>query len=551
MLEMGASPLRQFLQTLCCDSRWNYGVFWKFHHPNQMLLTWEDGYCDENCLKGSDDMLLLNTDASINDANFSDYQIELAFAVMSKAQYALGEGVVGDAAYTGNYRWVFSDYISGCEFDPNLLSQCPDEWLFQFAAGIKTLLLVPIESYGVLQLGSFETIVEDPAAVAYIKNTFINQQNSPSYSVLSAGNGNFAESLFSMNSSPLDDGLANDNTQQYGQYPLMDTLKFPEMPFDFPNYNYLETMDCNLINWNSEEILEEYLNQTFNSYSDNNPSFQLSFPDDCELHKALGPAFVPQTDERKPPVLNDGPLEATVNDECSGPDESLSNENSNEKSCITSSGQLLSAPPKGQKGHSVKASGRKRKASRDGDNSQKPRPRDRQLIQDRVKELRNLVPNGGKCSIDGLLERTAKHMLFLRKATDQAEQLRHSVHHDVGGAKNMKRSTKSNGGQHSGTSWAYEIGTEQQYCPIVVEDLERPGHMLIEMRCNDNWHFLDISDVIHRLDLTILKGSIESHSDTKWARFIIEAPRGFHRLDIFWPLMRLLQQNRTPTSTKI
>lgn len=39
-----------------------------------------------------------------------------------------------------------------------------------------------------------------------------------------------------------------------------------------------------------------------------------------------------------------------------------------------------------------------KKRARPGDN-QKPRPRDRQLIQDRIKELRKLVPNGTKVSV--------------------------------------------------------------------------------------------------------------------------------------------------------
>ncbi|KAF5958598.1 hypothetical protein HYC85_005823 [Camellia sinensis] len=53
----------------------------------------------------------------------------------------------------------------------------------------------------------------------------------------------------------------------------------------------------------------------------------------------------------------------------------------------------------------------------------RPRPRDRQLIQDRIKELRDLVPNGSKCSIDSLLERTIKHMLFMQSITKHAEKL--------------------------------------------------------------------------------------------------------------------------------
>ncbi|KAK1380784.1 hypothetical protein POM88_027528 [Heracleum sosnowskyi] len=54
-----------------------------------------------------------------------------------------------------------------------------------------------------------------------------------------------------------------------------------------------------------------------------------------------------------------------------------------------------------------------------GADNQKARPRDRQLIQDRLKELRDLVRDGVKCSIDGLLDRTIHHMMFLRSVTDK------------------------------------------------------------------------------------------------------------------------------------
>ncbi|KAA8516390.1 hypothetical protein F0562_016683 [Nyssa sinensis] len=187
--------------------------------------------------------------------------------------------------------------------------------------------------------------------------------------------------------------------------------------------------------------------------------------------------------------------------------------------------------------------------ARPGDN-QKPRPRDRQLIQDRVKELRELVPNGSKCSIDGLLDRTIKHMLFLRSVTDQADKLRQSVHQEVTDRKNLK-SSETKGVHPNGTSWAFELGSELQVCPIVVEDLEYPGLMLIEMLCNEHGLFLEIAEVIRRLELTILKGVMESRSNNTWAHFIVEASRGFHRLDIFWPLMQLLQQNPCPISSKI
>jgi len=201
-------------------------------------------------------------------------------------------------------------------------------------------------------------------------------------------------------------------------------------------------------------------------------------------------------------------------------------------------------PRKGTKLSSVS----KRRA-KPGDN-QKPRPRDRQLIQDRIKELRELVPNGVKCSIDGLLGRTIDHMLYLSNVTNQAEKLRQWVHHEVAARKDL-RSSKTNDNSESGKTWAFEFGNEHLLCPIVVEDLVYPGHMLIEMLCNDHGLFLEIAQVIRSLDLTILKGVMESRSNDTWAHFIVEASKGFHRVDIFWPLMHLLQHKRNPISSKI
>ncbi|KAK9668730.1 hypothetical protein RND81_13G082200 [Saponaria officinalis] len=68
----------------------------------------------------------------------------------------------------------------------------------------------------------------------------------------------------------------------------------------------------------------------------------------------------------------------------------------------------------------------KHKKVRDGPKiNLRPRPRDRQLIQDRLKQLRKLVPIGTKSSIDGLLEQTTKHMMFLRSVVEQAKKVKH------------------------------------------------------------------------------------------------------------------------------
>ncbi|KAK1298784.1 Transcription factor LHW [Acorus calamus] len=176
----------------------------------------------------------------------------------------------------------------------------------------------------------------------------------------------------------------------------------------------------------------------------------------------------------------------------------------------------------------------------------KPRPRDRQLIQDCVKELRMLVPDGAKCSIDSLLGRTVKHLTFLRDVSNQAKKMKQYADLKVGNEDHKTTGVQNH--HQNGMSWAYEIGSRPSTCPIVVENLNQPGHMLVEMLCKEPELFLDIAQLIKRTGLTILKGVMEPRSDNTWARFIVEASRGFHRMEILWPLMQLLQRNGNPIS---
>ncbi|OEL35945.1 Transcription factor LHW [Dichanthelium oligosanthes] len=140
-----------------------------------------------------------------------------------------------------------------------------------------------------------------------------------------------------------------------------------------------------------------------------------------------------------------------------------------------------------------------KKRSRAGE-STRPRPKDRQLIQDRVKELREIVPNGAKCSIDALLERTIKHMLFLQSVTKYAEK---------------------------------------------IKQADEP-----KMLCEERGLFLEIADNIRGFGLTILKGLMELRDGKIWARFLVEANREVTRMDIFLSLVQLLEQNNHIRSTE-
>nr|QDH08925.1 transcription factor LHW-like isoform X2 [Cymbidium sinense] len=178
-----------------------------------------------------------------------------------------------------------------------------------------------------------------------------------------------------------------------------------------------------------------------------------------------------------------------------------------------------------------------RKRPRAGE-TPRPRPKDRQLIMDRVKELREIVPNGAKCSIDALLEKTIKHMLFLQSVAKHADKLR-----DSGEPKIISKDggVLLNDNFQGGATWAFEVGAQPMTCPIIVEDLNPPREMLVEMLCEERGVFLEIADLIRGLGLTILKGVMEARKNKVWARFAVEANRDVTRMEIFLSLVRSLE----------
>ncbi|XP_062219887.1 uncharacterized protein LOC133919495 isoform X2 [Phragmites australis] len=200
-----------------------------------------------------------------------------------------------------------------------------------------------------------------------------------------------------------------------------------------------------------------------------------------------------------------------------------------------------------------------KKRARPGE-STRPRPKDRQQIQERVKELREIVPNSAKCSIDALLDRTIKHMLFLQSVTKYAEKIKQAdepkmISKDSGAVLN----DNSNGvvlkddpsaGSNGGATWAYEVEGQTMVCPIIVEDLAPPGQMLVEMLCEERGFFLEIADTIREFGLTILKGLMELRDGKIMGRFLVEANKNVTRMDIFLSLVQLLQQNSLNRSSE-
>lgn len=188
-----------------------------------------------------------------------------------------------------------------------------------------------------------------------------------------------------------------------------------------------------------------------------------------------------------------------------------------------------------------------KKRARPGE-STRPRPKDRQQIQDRLKELRDIIPNGAKCSIDCLLDLTIKHMLFLKSITQCADKIKEAEEPKLIDKENGVVLKDNSTGGHNGSgcaTWACEVEGPTLSCPIIVQDLSTPCQMLIEMLCEDRGFFLEIADMIRRFGLNIWKGVMERREDKIWARFIVEKNKNVEhvtRLDIIWSLVQLLQQ---------
>ncbi|XP_061340640.1 transcription factor EMB1444-like isoform X2 [Gastrolobium bilobum] len=412
----------------------------------------------------------------------------------------------------------------------------------------------------------------------------------------------------------------------------LDSVCFPSVFFDAlvcesDELHYVDINHKGVLNFarpsdaNSQKHIKKSKFKT--EPSDKDASYKLKFPAGCELHDALGPAFLKGskyfdwvaqvnqdaktvdiqdeistsqlTSESRPEHLLEAMMANTchsindINSElsfCASMQSALASGKNAEASihnvhivdsegcsvdqpslvredkhyCLSSSSGICGVmSPKGvsstcpssyseQFERSSEPAKNRKKRARPGE-SCRPRPRDRQLIQDRVKELRELVPNGAKCSIDSLLERAIKHMLFLQSITKHADKLtkfadtKSKLHHietDILGSSSYEQ----------GSSWAMEVGGHLKVHSILVENLSKNGQMLVEMLCEECSHILEIAEAITSLGLKILKGATKAHGEKIWICFVVEGQnnRNVHRLDILLPLVQILQSKTTMCS---
>ncbi|KAJ9674335.1 hypothetical protein PVL29_023720 [Vitis rotundifolia] len=190
--------LQHALRGLCScsdssnSSKWVYAVFWRILPRNypppkwdygggaldrckgnkrNWILVWEDGFCDfYECERAGGGYMKGRFGADV-------------FFKMSHEVYNYGEGLVGKVAADNSHKWVFRE--SPNENDPSFISSWnvsidpqPRAWEFQFNSGIQTIAIISVRE-GIIQLGSFDKMVEDLNLVISIQRKFSYLQSIP------------------------------------------------------------------------------------------------------------------------------------------------------------------------------------------------------------------------------------------------------------------------------------------------------------------------------------------------------------------------------------
>eukprot|EP00475_Leptophrys_vorax_P045048 TRINITY_DN9245_c0_g1_i6.p1 TRINITY_DN9245_c0_g1~~TRINITY_DN9245_c0_g1_i6.p1 ORF type:complete len:938 (-),score=81.41 TRINITY_DN9245_c0_g1_i6:205-3018(-) len=150
----------------------------------------------------------------------------------------------------------------------------------------------------------------------------------------------------------------------------------------------------------------------------------------------------------------------------------------------------------------------------------KQRPRDRQLIQDRVKDLRGIVPNSERLSIDGLLERTIQHLVFLRQFSSLVSTIEQ--------------------GQAELAKQELEDTLFDQY-PVSVHHLT-PTLLQIKAEWVGDSVPMDLSDSLRLIGLTVRKSSVKASGGQVRADIVAEAKEGVDRMEVMWLVLQHLKE---------
>ncbi|KAL1568849.1 transcription factor bHLH157-like protein [Salvia divinorum] len=616
------SMMNKTLKNLCSSYGWCYGVFWGFDQTNSLLLTLKDCYYEEQMGALIESMLL--------------------------QAHVIGGGVIGQTAFAKNHLWLDSDTFyegSNCavSFDSLDIFQDDSEFFCQFSMGIKTIAVISVEPWGVVELGSTHKNPEMKDFVDQVQQVFREMDGIEALGNETHLDSHFFDSSYMHLDSSFSNGIFHSENLM-GADLLLDSTNFFECCSAYD--------DCSMLIWPHPTPLSEPRDEQ--SCKDSSSNAPLILSKDISNAQDLSSSIITPIEKlsglltveeyygfsqlispHSSGLMKGSSLSGTTT--TSLPTKSLqssvidalrSNDDAKcsmgvepvEKNPVVWTGsECISQNNVGSKSNSLfsklglhhlldtsspysfedqsSPSAKRRrtgnftwsqsKVKLDGilkpyypeaKNSQvskeprssvddscsldastsrrheeqvktkkkkakpgsKPRPKDRQMIQDRLGELRELIPNGEKMSIDRLLERTIKHLNFMQSLSKHAESLK-----EIAKPKCMEVcQNQSNNGGDGGVTWAYEVGNDVMVCPLIIEDLSNSSQMLIEILCEEQGFFLEIVQIIRGFGLTILKGEMEARETKKiWAHFTVEAEgtRSVTRHEMFSSLIHLLQ----------
>ncbi|KAL8535575.1 hypothetical protein ACS0TY_011271 [Phlomoides rotata] len=487
------SMIKNALKSLCSSNGWCYGIFWGFDLRNSLLLTLKEAYYEEQMGALIDSMLL--------------------------QAHVLGGGVIGQAAFLKNHRWMYSDGIdesqnSLASFDSLELYEEDSEFFWQFSMGIKTISVISVEPWGVVQLGSTHKNPETESFVDEVKQVLREMDNWSEIKIIENEGG-----ICNCVHQRMKNEAANHSSPWPHQMDYEESWKLEDLCL----VDHFSPIDNNLPPNSLQSSVKETQIDALNFTSDvpecvaSNTLFSKLGID--HLLDGIPIASTSSSSssakrKRKIDSFSWSHKQVTFQD--------FTKEEAH--SCVDHAGKTSTS--RGQQQH-IKFNKKKAKPGT------RPRPKDRQMIQDRLSELRELIPNGEKMSIDRLLERTIRHLNFMQSLTKHAATL-----------KQIDEPKSEEVINNGGVTWACEVGDQNMICPLIVEDLSTPGQMLIEMLCEEQGLFLEIVDIIRGFGLSIHKGVMEVHETNKiWAHFMVEAEgnRCISRHEIFSSLIQLLQ----------
>ncbi|KAI3804495.1 hypothetical protein L1987_26075 [Smallanthus sonchifolius] len=387
------SVVKNVLMNLCCSYGWSYGAFWSYGQPNSILLNLQETYFEEKFESLSNNLLL---------------------------QVPFGGGIIGQAAHTNKHMWMCSeDHYREQIFSGSIWDMFLDDYELrcQFSSGMKTIAVIPVEPQGVVQFRSSAKIPE--------RIEFVNQTKRMFQEILNGQSCNQNEAIASSEESCFTGGdgkLMNPNSSSslLNEFGIPNEWFPPLNPINYDGKDESLTVsgaDVDLIGNSGDlrDILAPILNGSQPSHVD---------------HTALGPK------ERWFSKLGiqellEGVSGISNTSSCYGVEGQGSVKRRKTGNCMWEEAMHESKPGlRMVDGYSMSGSSTVLQAKKQGEplkpakkkakRGTRPRPKDRQQILDRMAELRQLIPNGEKMSIDCLLDRTIKHMIFLQNVTRQA-----------------------------------------------------------------------------------------------------------------------------------